>query len=233
MWTLLLACWLDDDKDSATDTALGTCEQVLDAMDSELATIQACSTDDACGQPLTGTSCGCTRNLVARADADLTTFQDLQGLASELECDLGGSTCDCPPAWGFACDDGTCTWNYVDALDTCTAADGDAYEVEGLALDGNTLVVSVAYSGGCEDHDFTLCWPDQVFMESEPVQAALELQHDGHGDACEAWITEDVRVDLSPVAYAYAESYGGETGTVVVNLGGMSVTWTFEVLDIY
>lgn len=232
MWTLLLACWLDD-QDTAGDSALGTCEQVIDAMDAELATIQACSTDDDCGQSLSGTSCGCTRNLVAAGDADLTTFQDLQALASDMACDLGGSTCDCPPAWGFACDDGTCTWNYVDSWSSCRAEDGDPYEVEGLTLDGNVLEVAVGYSGGCEEHSFTTCWPDQLFLESEPVQATLELQHDANGDACESYLRELVQVDLSPLAYAYAENYGGETGTVIVNVGEESVTWTFEVLPIY
>lgn len=61
-----------------------------------------------------GTSCGCTRNLVACADADLSRFNELQESLAAAECSGLISTCDCPPADGFACVEGRCAWNYVD-----------------------------------------------------------------------------------------------------------------------
>ena len=86
--------------------ALGACEEPDFAY--------RCETDDQCGQVLAGTSCGCTRNLVARNDADLADLEEIRAKAEANECSLGGiSTCDCPAADGFACESGSCTWNYV------------------------------------------------------------------------------------------------------------------------
>lgn len=90
-----------------------TCEESDAAIASELASIQSCSTDDECGLVLTGTSCGCTRDLVARTGVDTTHFDDLMDHSADLGCDGFLSTCDCPPADGFVCNDGTCQWNYT------------------------------------------------------------------------------------------------------------------------
>lgn len=91
-----------------------SCEELERQRDAELASLQACRTDADCGTELRGTSCGCTRNLVARADADLTRFSRIQAQLSAAECGGFISTCDCPPADGFACSEGRCTWNYLD-----------------------------------------------------------------------------------------------------------------------
>lgn len=89
-----------------------TCEEAYDAVAAEQDVIQSCTEAAECGQVLTGTSCGCTRNLVARTDADTTRFYELLDIQEDLECGGFVSTCDCPPANGFACIDETCTWNF-------------------------------------------------------------------------------------------------------------------------
>ena len=208
-----------------------TCDDVTTEFESERATIQQCDEDADCGQVLVGTSCGCTRDWVARNDADVHAFYALLDEASERECDLAlTSTCDCPAAAGFLCQDGTCAWNYVDAypyLPVCHTSDGDSFTVDSVAVEGDELVVSLGYSGGCEAHDFTLCWPDQTFMESHPVQVSLELFHDAHHDTCEAWITEERRFSLMPLQAAYAASYGSKVGTIVIHVAGTTASWTF------
>lgn len=91
-----------------------TCGPIEQDYANELAEIRACETDAECGQVLAGTSCGCTRNLVARTDADLADLEEIRAKAEANECSLGGiSTCDCPAADGFACEAGMCTWNYL------------------------------------------------------------------------------------------------------------------------
>jgi len=91
-----------------------TCTPIVQDYENELAEIRACETDDQCGQVLAGTSCGCTRNLVARVDADLADLEEIRTKAEINECSLGGiSTCDCPAADGFLCDAGFCSWNYI------------------------------------------------------------------------------------------------------------------------
>ncbi|HET6582383.1 MAG TPA: hypothetical protein VFG69_03025 [Nannocystaceae bacterium] len=95
-------------------TEVDTCGPIVNDYETELAEIRACETDDECGQVLIGTSCGCTRNLVARNDADLADLEEIRAKAEANECSLGGiSTCDCPAADGFVCEAGFCGWNYT------------------------------------------------------------------------------------------------------------------------
>lgn len=76
--------------------------------------VLSCEVDEDCGQVLRGTSCGCTRNWVANLNADSTDFYNLLNLHWSTNCpNLFISTCDCPPADGFACVQGQCTWNYT------------------------------------------------------------------------------------------------------------------------
>lgn len=90
-----------------------SCQELQAQRLAELATIQSCGGDSECGQPLVGTSCGCTRDLVARADADTTRFYAIESALQEQGCDGFATTCDCPPADGFRCVSGTCSWNYT------------------------------------------------------------------------------------------------------------------------
>jgi hypothetical protein len=91
-----------------------TCEDIETALAAETAEILSCTTDAECGQVLHGTSCGCTRNMVARLDADIADWQALRNSFFDQACGIGPiSTCDCPLTDGFACVDGSCTWNYL------------------------------------------------------------------------------------------------------------------------
>ena len=50
-------------------------------------------------------------------------------------------------------------------------------------IDGDTLQLTVSYSGGCEEHEFKLvAW--NYFLESNPVQAHVLLAHNANGDLC-------------------------------------------------
>jgi hypothetical protein len=91
-----------------------TCKSLEKDLQTTLASVQKCMTAGDCAQPIPGSSCGCTRDLVARKDADLSSYLALRAKSAELGCDTGGgSTCDCPNAEGFACINNVCAWNYV------------------------------------------------------------------------------------------------------------------------
>ncbi|MDC3960390.1 hypothetical protein KEG38_41440 [Polyangium jinanense] len=95
-------------------SAMLTCAELEVELPKERQAIMSCTADVQCGQELKGTSCGCTRNLVARLDADATRFYELLEQWQTLECEeIIVGTCDCPNANGFACKNGFCTWNYV------------------------------------------------------------------------------------------------------------------------
>ena len=88
------------------------CSEAEAALQREVEKLTRCDSDAQCGQVLEGTSCGCTRNVVARLDADLATFETRQARMQELGCGGMVSVCDCPPADGYVCAQGHCAWDY-------------------------------------------------------------------------------------------------------------------------
>jgi hypothetical protein len=231
---LLLAC-LDtsvDDSGKDTDPDTGdTCDTLVAALYAEAAEVRACTDASECGQPIVGTSCGCTNNWVARADADLSALAALLEQVGAEECDAGlESDCSCPAAYGYACEGGECTWDYADAsagLPDCRADAGAGTTFDAVAVSGDELVLDVSYGGGCGAHAFTLCWPEPTFMESSPVQVDLEVFHDSGGDDCDAWISEEVRLDLTPLKDAWVDAYRATTGEITVHVHGYTVSYTF------
>ncbi len=133
---------------------------------------------------------------------------------------------------GEQCDDG----NLVDDDDcsnACTLGGNvcgpkDPNTIGDAVIDGDTLSVEVTYGGGCEPHDFGLCW-DGVFAESFPVQAWVSLSHDAHGDICDALLTEVRPIDLSGLKKAYQEGYQTQNGTIKIHLDGWDklIDYTF------
>jgi len=73
---------------------------------------------------------------------------------------------------------------------------GDTFELNSASIDGNNLKMSVSYSGGCEEHEFSLFMPE-AHIAIFPPQLTLYAVHDGNGDLCEAYITRDVEIDMS------------------------------------
>lgn len=120
---------------------------------------------------------------------------------------------------------------------TCDGDDGYTISIGGLdsagapvSVEGDTLSVEVGYGGGCEEHLFSICWPDATFLESSPVQVNLEIWHGGEADMCEAYLTDTLTFDLSPLKAAWKDAYGDTPGTIVLNIAGApeSVEYTFD-----
>ncbi len=84
----------------------------------------------------------------------------------------------------------------------------DPFELITIFIRDDTLTLRINYSGGCEEHDFELYMSPSVFAESNPVQADLYLRHDANGDACRAYIQQDLIFDLRSVGRRYYELYG-------------------------
>lgn len=88
------------------------CPQILRDFAAETTAIRSCTSPAQCGQVLQGTSCGCTRNWVARNNANTTRFYQL--LQDAGACGFSAiSTCDCPQTFGFDCVQQICTWDYT------------------------------------------------------------------------------------------------------------------------
>lgn len=93
----------------------------------------------------------------------------------------------------------------------------DAYTLNSATITDDTLNISVSYSGGCEDHQFTLVASDR-FLESFPVQLHASIAHNANGDTCEAYPTDNYRFDLTPIKTLYQKAYRQEAGTIILRL---------------
>ncbi|MEZ7818572.1 MAG: hypothetical protein QMB25_04215 [Pseudomonadales bacterium] len=111
----LLGEELGEELNGELDGEVQSCDALDLKVSKELGAIQACQTDSDCGQVLKGSSCGCTRNAVARIDADVTNYFKAKSVAADNACggSFGISICDCPQTKGFACVQNTCSWNYL------------------------------------------------------------------------------------------------------------------------
>ena len=93
----------------------------------------------------------------------------------------------------------------------------DEYTLNSATITDDTLNISVSYSGGCEDHQFTLVVSDR-FLESFPVQLHASIAHNANGDTCEAYPTDNYRFDLTPIKTLYQKAYRQEAGTLILRL---------------
>ena len=93
----------------------------------------------------------------------------------------------------------------------------DEYTLNSATITDDTLNISVSYSGGCEDHQFTLVVSD-TFLESFPVQLHASIAHNANGDTCEAYPTDNYRFDLTPIKKLYQKAYQQEAGTIILRL---------------
>jgi len=94
----------------------------------------------------------------------------------------------------------------------------DPFDLEMVHIEGDELVLTVSYSGGCAFHLFPACFGG--FMESSPVQVSVALGHDAQDDLCEAYPTEDRRLSLGALKQAYQDAYGEASGSMILNIAG-------------
>lgn len=72
----------------------------------------------------------------------------------------------------------------------------DPFELIKAEITGDSLTVTVQYSGGSAEHEFTL-ESKGAATKSLPRQQMFALHHDAHGDRARALITEERRFSLT------------------------------------
>ena len=91
------------------------------------------------------------------------------------------------------------------------------------AVEGDSLILDVSYSGGCSPHDFYLLGDCGWQASANPQMEAI-LVHDGHGDTCEAYLTQTLRFDLSPL-----RNCGGLSDSLLITFADDSISVTFAL----
>ena len=102
---------------------------------------------------------------------------------------------------------------------------GDPYSVERRpepVLEGDSLRVTVSYSGGCSEHSFAVA--------SSLAGTELWLRHDANGDSCEAYLTQDLYlpVDTSRLAEPPLRIYINRAETVELMIDSTQIAGLVE-----
>ena len=79
-----------------------------------------------------------------------------------------------------------------------TTVEKDAFHIDSVYVSGDQLHLFVSYGGGCQKHQFALFSTNGIYL-SMPPQGDVFLGHDGNGDMCEAYLTEELVFDLTPL----------------------------------
>ena len=77
-----------------------------------------------------------------------------------------------------------------------SSAASDPFELKGIILKGDSVDVTVVYSGGCAVHSFEFIWNEAITNSNPPV-IDLIIKHDANGDACKTNITETLTLGLN------------------------------------
>lgn len=86
--------------------------------------------------------------------------------------------------------------DYAHAYADRSPATSSPFELKSISVKDNNVEITVAYSGGCKKHNFEIIWDENVDFGNPPVINLIVI-HNANGDACEAYITEDLTFSLS------------------------------------
>ena len=96
----------------------------------------------------------------------------------------------------------------------------DPFDLDAAIISGDNLDVTLSYGGGCEVHQFDLCW-NELVMQSFPPQVNLSLIHEDNNDSCFAVITEQLTFDLTPLQASASQ------GEIVIQFEGQTLNYTY------
>jgi hypothetical protein len=103
----------------------------------------------------------------------------------------------------------------------------DPLTITSVAIDGDTLSMTVSYGGGCRRHALQPI-AETVWMESWPVQVAARIAHNADGDLCRALVTRFLKIDLSPLRDLYRQSYQSVHGKIRLNFPSVAYGPVYE-----
>ena len=79
--------------------------------------------------------------------------------------------------------------DYTEASLNRSSENSDPFDLKSIVLKGDSVEITVGYSGGCRRHTFEIIW-NETLSDTEPPETMFIILHDANGDMCEAYITE-------------------------------------------
>jgi len=86
--------------------------------------------------------------------------------------------------------------DYLAALSNRSTENSDPFDLKSIVLKGDSVEITVGYSGGCRRHTFKIIW-NETLSDTEPPETGFIILHDADGDMCEAYITETLAFSIS------------------------------------
>lgn len=232
-------CTCFDGEWACTDSACMTGGEVAECGDGVQQAPEECDDGNLAGGD--GCSAKCTLEGEETEGTGSETEGTSTGTGSEPNETEGSTTGDSTCGDGVvegeeSCDDGNtasgdgcsaeCTLEWGGSLICAEPAPEDPFAILDAVIVADTLAVEVQYSGGCEQHDFAVCW-DGGFAESDPVQVGIKISHDDKGDLCDALPLESLEFDLSDLKATYQASYQTQNGEISIHLDGWPATLAY------
>lgn len=94
--------------------------------------------------------------------------------------------------------------------------ESDPITITNARIEGNTMFITVEYSGGCQDHALELIGNMGV-MKSLPPKRGIKLIHHSNGDNCRELITHTIEANIE--ALAYTPTTGSEIMLILDSYG--------------
>jgi len=86
--------------------------------------------------------------------------------------------------------------------------------INDVKLNGNTLMMSISYTGGCATHTFDLVGSEMISKSLPPIRS-INLIHNANDEACKREMFDTLYFDITNLAYKK------EPGSVIkLNLNG-------------
>lgn len=86
--------------------------------------------------------------------------------------------------------------------------------INDVKLNGNTLMMSISYTGGCAKHTFNLIGSEMISKSLPPIRS-INLIHNANDEACKREMFDTLYFDITNLAYKK------ELGSVIkLNLNG-------------
>jgi hypothetical protein len=86
--------------------------------------------------------------------------------------------------------------------------------INDVKLNGNTLMMSISYTGGCATHTFDLVGSEMISKSLPPIRS-INLIHNANDEACKREMFDTLYFDITNLAYKK------ELGSVIkLNLNG-------------
>ena len=80
----------------------------------------------------------------------------------------------------------------------------DAFTINSVEVVGNIMNIDISYSGGCQEHEFTMTG-SSVISKSLPPIRSVQLIHNANGDTCREMKTKTVAINIELMAYKQDE----------------------------